>query len=114
MTLSTSHDWIRKLAAGTSLIAGMGLETSSNTNLNQDGYNRANSDPQCDLIVRAIDELLTNKFMSRPDARELLSNLIARNTYGALIRCRLAITTQIPNEPRWRSRYQLYHPRWQS
>jgi hypothetical protein len=103
--LKTSHEWIRKLAAESMAIAQMQLEIIiPNIDLDADAFNLANCDAHCRLISRAIDELTSNNFSSNKDARDLLCNLIKKNTYGTfaelaayewLIRCHVRITTQV-------------------
>lgn len=103
--LRTCHEWISKLAAESSVIAEMQLETDTeNVDLNADAFNLANCNAHCRLITRAIDELVTHNFSSKKNARDLLHNLIRRNTYGAfaeiaaydwLTRCYVRIATQV-------------------
>lgn len=106
MTIRTTHEWVRKLAAQSDLIAAMQLETKlRNADLNMDALNLANCDAHCTLVTRAIGELLTNNLSSQKNAQNLLCNLIAREPYGAfaelaaydwLIRCHVRIATQVP------------------
>ena len=103
--IKTSHEWIGKLANQSVAIAEMRLETDiKNVDLDADALNLANCDAHCRLIVRAIDELTNKNFSSIEDARNLLCNLIGRNTYGAFAelaayewftRCNVGITTQV-------------------
>jgi hypothetical protein len=105
MTVRTNHEWIQKLAAESDLVADMQLETIlKNANLDTDAFKLANSDAHCNLVTRAIRELLTNNFSSKENARNLLCNLIERQTYGAfaelaaydwLTRSHVAIATQV-------------------
>jgi hypothetical protein len=104
--LKTSHDWIGKLAAESDLIAEMQLETvlrNATQPLNPHAFKLANSDAHCNLVTRAIRALVDCS--SKKIARNLLCNLIERNTYGAfaelaaydwLIRCcHLRIAPQV-------------------
>lgn len=115
--LRTRHEWIGKLASESSVIAEMQLDTEfKNADLDPDGFNLANCDAHCRLIARAIDELVTHRFSSKDSARDLLRNLIARNTYGAfaeiaayewLTRCYVRIETQVAMAPS--DRYTRFH-----
>ena len=103
--LRTSYEWISKLAAGSTVITNMQLETIiEDAILNGDACNLANCDAHCRLITRAIDELINNNFSSNEEVRKLLCDLIGRHTYGAfaelaaydwLTRCHLRIATQV-------------------
>jgi len=103
--LKTRHEWIGKLAAGSSVIAEMRLETVvNNADLGTDASILANCNVHCCLIAHAIEELVTNNFSSRKSAHDLLRDMITRNTYGAfaelatydwMIRCHERITTQV-------------------
>jgi hypothetical protein len=107
--LRTRHEWISKLAAGSGVIAGLRLENDiENADLDTNAFNLANCDAHCRLITRAIDELVTHNFSSSKSARDLLINLIRRNTYGAfaevaaydwLTRCYVRIATQVEMTP---------------
>jgi hypothetical protein len=112
MSLKTSRDWIQKLEAESDLIAAMHLETflrkDVNADLKTDAFNLANSDAHCNLIVRAITQLVTKNFSSEETARNLLRDLIEGQTYGAfaelaayewLIRCHVTIATQVRMTP---------------
>jgi hypothetical protein len=102
--LRTRHEWIGKLAAESGVVAGMRLETDiGNADLDTDALNFANCDARCRLITRTIDKLVTHNFSSK-SARDLLGNLINRNTFGAfaelaaydwLTRCYVKIATQV-------------------
>ena len=103
--LKTAHEWISKLAAESSAITQMQLEGKiQNDVLNRDAFNLANCNVHCRLITRTIDELTNKRFSSYEDARDLLHNLISKNTYGAfaelaaydwLTRCGVIISTQV-------------------
>jgi hypothetical protein len=103
------HEWIAKLAAKSSAIGEMKLESDlDDAALDTDAFNLANCDAHCDVIVRAIDELLRNGSSSKKQTRSLLRRLIARETYGAfaelsaydwLIRCHAQFVTQVDMTP---------------
>jgi hypothetical protein len=107
--LRTYHEWIRKLAAESAVIAEMHLETDlPDADLETDAFNLANCNAHCQLITRVIDELITHNFSSKESARDLLRNLIKRNTDGAfaeiaaydwLTRCYVRIATQVAMTP---------------
>jgi len=101
--LKTRHDWIGELAAESDLIAEMQLQKRKNAALDPDALYLANCDAHCNLVTRAIREMVDCS--SKEIARILLCNLIERNTYGAfaelaaydwLIRCHLRIAPQVP------------------
>jgi len=83
----------------------MGLATTvADATLNPDALNLANCDTHCRLIGRAVDKLITNEPQSRDRVRDLVANLIQRNTYGAfaelaayewLARCNVLIEPQV-------------------
>jgi hypothetical protein len=109
MTIRTCHQWIEQLAAQSSVIAAMqlGLRTA-NADLDADAFNLASDPAHTELIVRAVESLLTTDASSVQDASTLLTDIICRDTYGAfselaaydwLMRCQLKITTQIKMAP---------------
>jgi hypothetical protein len=87
----------------------MRLETALKDDaLETDAFNLANCDAHCRLIARATGDLVANNASSKANARDLLRNLIARETYGAfaelsaydwLTRCNLRIATQVHMTP---------------
>jgi hypothetical protein len=109
MTIRTCHQWIAQLAARNSAIAGMQLDLRiTDAELDTDAFNLANDPAHTNLIVRAMESLLTTGASSAENASTLLTDIICRDTYGKfselaaydwLIRCRLKITTQIKMAP---------------
>jgi hypothetical protein len=84
MTIRTCHQWIEQLAAQSSVIAAMqlGLRTA-NADLDADAFNLASDPAHTELIVRAVESLLTTDASSVQDASTLLTDIICRDTYGA-------------------------------
>jgi hypothetical protein len=109
MIIRTCHQWIAHLATQSSAIAAMQLDVRiNNTDLDTDAFNLANDPAHTDLIVRAVESLLTTQASSVQDALTLLTDIICRDTYGKfselaaydwLMHCRLKITTQIKMTP---------------
>ncbi|BBP00214.1 hypothetical protein [Sulfuriferula nivalis] len=105
MQISTTGDWIDKLAAASDVISAMNLKSLiKNSQLNNNALNLASCDAHCNLIVRATDELVKKRFSTNKNTSDLLCNLIGKNTYGAfaelaaydwLARCYTTIDTQI-------------------
>src|SRR5437016_836206 len=84
MSIRTKHEWIKRLAAESNLIADMRLESLvKDADLSKDAFNLSNCDDHCHLVTRVMQEILTNDLSSKENARNLLRNLIERNTYGA-------------------------------
>jgi hypothetical protein len=107
--LRTRHEWINKFVAESGAIAGLQLDTViENAELNTEELNLANCSAHRRLVSRATDELITRTPSSRDHARDLLCNLIGRNTYGAfaelaaydwLALCDLRIAPQVKMDP---------------
>jgi hypothetical protein len=109
MTIRTCHQWIAQLAAQSSAIAAMQLDLRvKDADLDIDAFRLANDPAHTDLVVRAVDSLLTTQASSAQDASVLLTDIICRDTYGKfselatydwLMRSQLKITTQIKMGP---------------
>jgi hypothetical protein len=109
MTVRTRHQWIEQLAAQRAIIAGMQLDRLiADRDLDTDAFNLANDPAHTALIGRAVEALVTTGASTTSDASTLLSDIIARDTYGKfselaaydwLMRSQLKITTQIKMPP---------------
>jgi hypothetical protein len=83
MTIRTCHRWIEQLATQSSAIAAMQLDLRiKNADLDTDAFNLANDPAHTDLIVRAVQSLLTTQASSAQDASTLLTDIICRDAYG--------------------------------
>ena len=110
MAIENRHEWIAKLAGDSSVIAAMRVKSVvKDAPLEKDGFNLANSDAHCELVARACEGLVTSGASTHDAARDLLRNLIGRNTYGYfaelaayewLMRCGVRIQTQIAMTPK--------------
>jgi hypothetical protein len=82
--LNTRHEWINNLSAECDALAEMGLAAIiTDAPLNSDALNLANCDAHRRLMTRAVDRLITNEPQSKDRVRDLVANLVQRNTYGA-------------------------------
>jgi hypothetical protein len=107
--INTRHEWIAKLAVASSAIAAMHVDTVlADAPLETDAFNLANCDAHCRLVTRAIENLVTSGAATQDAARDLLSNVIGRGTYGFfaelaayewLMRCNVAIETHVAMTP---------------
>jgi hypothetical protein len=110
--LRTCNEWIRNLAADSSLIAEMQLGETfiENADLNADAFKLANCDAHRRLIIRTVDGLITNDPSSGSKVRDLLRRLVLKQqqthgafaelaTYDWLIRCNVRITPQVKMTP---------------
>jgi hypothetical protein len=78
------HEFIAELAAQSSAIGAMALKKCiTEAPLGSEAFNLANCAAHRRLIVRAIEELISNGFSSIDSVRNLLANVIRGNTYGA-------------------------------
>jgi hypothetical protein len=78
------HEFIAELAAQSSAIGAMALKKCiTEAPLGSEAFNLANCAAHRRLIVRAIEELISNGFSSIDNVRNLLANVIRGNTYGA-------------------------------
>ena len=103
--IQTRYEWVQKLESISEPIADMRLmDALGNGELATDPFNLANCDAHCRLIARATGGLIGNKASSEDNVRNLLRELIGRQTYGAfaelaaydwLIRCQLKFATQV-------------------
>ena len=107
--INTRYEWIAKLAVASSAIAAMHVDTVlADAPLETDAFKLANCDAHCRLVTRAIENLVTSGTATQDAARDLLSNVIGRGTYGFfaelaayewLMRCNVAIETQVAMTP---------------
>ena len=101
-----AHQWIRKLEAESSCIAGFKLESDvPNAPLKNDALNFANCEAHCRLICRAAESLAERGGDFVKTTRDLLANLLGRGTYDAfaelavyfwLSRCFVPFRPQVP------------------
>jgi len=105
LSVTTRFEWVARLASQSKTIADMHLdEMISNAALNSHAINFANCKIHQGLIVRATEELVNQKCLSSDGARDLLADMITRNTYGAFselagydwfLRSRVMVTTGV-------------------
>jgi len=83
--IKTRHEFIAELAAQSSAIAAMALKKKRITeaSLGSEAFKLANCAAHRRLIVRAVEGLISNRFSSIDNVRNLLADVIRGNTYGA-------------------------------
>ena len=103
--IKTRHEFIAELAAQSSAIAAMALKKKRITeaSLGSEAFKLANCAAHRQLIVRAVEGLISNRFSSNKYVRNLLADVIRGNTYGAfaelagyewIMRCQIRFQTQ--------------------
>ena len=86
LRLNTTHDWLAELALQSPFVASLDANVLLNpaAAMNADALNLANCAAHCRLIAKAVEGLVAAPVNAPADyVRDLLLNLIQRNTYGA-------------------------------
>jgi hypothetical protein len=84
LLIRTRHAWIAHLSAQSNIIASFQLHQSEGDGEIGSAVNIANCRVHGDLIAKAIQELVTGKYLVDSDARNILRRLMHRETYAAL------------------------------
>jgi hypothetical protein len=86
LLVNTMGDWLAELAVQSPFVADLGIDALANPAdpLNEDALNLANCPAHCRLIAKAVEGLIAAPVNASADyVRDLLLDLIQRNTYGA-------------------------------
>jgi hypothetical protein len=107
--IETTHQWLARLEMESAHLASLDCRRSDpDRRLEYDGFNLANCDAHCRLIIRGIESVLNSVNRPTAIAKNLLRTLLYRGTYGAfaeiaayewLARCHMSYIPQISLTP---------------
>ena len=103
--IETTHQWLARLENESAHLASLNCRLSDpDKRLDYDGFNLANCDAHCRLIIRGIESVLNSANRPTTIAKNLLRTLLHRGTYGAfaeiaayewLARCHMSYIPQV-------------------